>query len=90
MTKSFYVKNNLDFKIFSTALPVISLIENIEKAISNKIFVCGVFADFQKAFDTVDRNILLHELPNYGIRDSQFLVFLLLLKQKAFCSNKWI
>ena len=43
-------------KLFSTAHAVIniSLIENIEKAIDNKVFVCGVFVDFQKAFDTVD------------------------------------
>ena len=56
-------------KNISTAHAVISLIENIEKAIDNKVFVCGVFVDFQKSFDTVDHNILLHKLSHYGIRD---------------------
>ena len=46
MTKRFYRKNNLGFKKnFSTAHAVISLIENIEKAIDNKIFIFGVFVD---------------------------------------------
>ena len=66
MTKRFYIKNNLDFKKkFSTAHAVISLIENIEKAIDKKVFVCGFFADFPKAFDTVDQSILLHKLSHY-------------------------
>ena len=52
-------------KKFSTAHAVISLIENIEKAIDNKVFVCGFFADFPKAFDTVDQSILLHKLSHY-------------------------
>ena len=54
---------------FSTAHAVISLIENIEKTINNKIIVCRVFVDLQKAFGTVDHNMLLHKLSHYGIRD---------------------
>ena len=70
MTKKFYTKNNLDFKKkISTAHAVISLIENIEKAIDNKIFVCGVFVDLSKAFYTIDHNILLHKFSYYGRRD---------------------
>ena len=60
----------MDFrKKISTAHAVISLIENIEKAIDNKMFVCKVFVDLQKAFDTVDHNIFLHKPSHYGIRD---------------------
>ena len=70
MTKRFYTKNNLDFKKKKiTAHAVISLIENTEKAKDNKMFFCGVFFDSQKAFDTVDHNILLHKLSHYGIKD---------------------
>ena len=69
MTRRFYTKNNLDFKKISFAHAVISLLENIEKAIDNKMFVRGVFVDLQKAFDTADHNIVLHKLSHYGIRD---------------------
>ena len=39
----------VDLKKNSTAQAVISLIENIEKAIDNKVFVCGVFFWFAKS-----------------------------------------
>ena len=68
-------RNQFGFqKNISTAHAVISFIENIEKAIDNKMFVFGVFVDLQKAFDTVDHKILLHKHSHYGIRYSQLLV----------------
>ena len=39
-------KNNLDFKKKSYLLHI--CIENIEKAIDNKVFVCGVFLTYKK------------------------------------------
>ena len=69
MTRTFYIKSSLDFKKSSTAHTIITLIENIEKAINNKLFVCGIFIDLQKTFDIVDHNILPHKLHHYGIRD---------------------
>ena len=51
-------------KISTTcAHAVISLMENIEKAIDDKMFVCGIFVDLQKAFENVDHNILLLKFP---------------------------
>ena len=69
MTRRFYKKQFGFQKSFSTSHAVTTLIENIDKAIDNKMFVCGVFVDFQKSFDTVDHNILLHKLSRYGKRD---------------------
>ena len=34
----------------------------------NNKFAVGVFVELQKAFDTVDHNILLNKLDHYGIR----------------------
>lgn len=52
----------------STALALIDLIEEISNCIENKTFVVGISIDLQKAFDTIDHNILLDKLENCGIR----------------------
>ena len=45
-----------------------SLTELIRKARHEDNFVCGVFIDLQKVFDTVDHNILLSKLYHYGLK----------------------
>ena len=47
---------------------LISLTESIKKTLDNKNFGCGIFLDLQKAFDTVNHQILLNKLRHYGIR----------------------
>ena len=45
-----------------------SLTEMVRNALDNSKFACGIFVDFQKAFDTVDHNLLLEKLEHYGVR----------------------
>ena len=52
----------------STTHALLDLTEDIRKNIDNNLFTVGVFIDLQKAFDTVDHNILLEKLNHYGVR----------------------
>ena len=47
---------------------LINLTEMIREALDNSNFACGIFIDLQKAFDTVDHQILLRKMEYYGIR----------------------
>ena len=42
--------------------------ESVRQMLECKKFVCGVFIDLQKAFYTVNHEILLSRLEHYGIR----------------------
>ena len=53
---------------YSTNLTLINITENIRSALDNNKVAGGVFVDLQKAFDTVNHEILIHKLNHYGIR----------------------
>ena len=53
---------------YSTSHASINIIENIRKALDDGNIGCGVFVDLQKAFNTVDHQILLAKLNPFGIR----------------------
>ena len=57
--KIIYYKQFGFHKNLPTAHAIITLIENIESALDNNKFVCGVFIDLEKVFDTVNHTILL-------------------------------
>ena len=44
--------------------------EAIRTALDSGSVTCGIFVDFQKAFDTVNHEILLKKLDHYGFRGS--------------------
>ena len=54
-------------KNFSTNHALLSMVEEIRKKIDSKLYSCGVFVDLEKAFDTVNHNILIKKLHYYGI-----------------------
>ena len=69
--ESHSVFSNLQFgfrKKHSTNHALLEIFEKIKEKLDQKTFSCGVFIDLEKAFDTVNHNILIKKLEFYGIR----------------------
>ena len=52
----------------STNHAIISITERIRHLLDNGHYVCGIFVDLEKAFDTVNHKILCDKLDFYGLR----------------------
>ena len=55
-------------KYYSTNHALLSIVEQIRSALDKNMFTCGVFIDLEKAFDTVNYDILLYKLNHCGIK----------------------
>ena len=62
-------------KLYSTAMALIEITDNIKRLLDERKYVIGIFVDFKKAFDTVDNEIMLLKLDCYGIRGHANMFF---------------
>ena len=60
--------NQFGFRKNNSTSLALKITEKINESIDNKKYVCGIFIDLRKAFDTVNHSILLTKMEHYGVR----------------------
>ena len=70
-------------KKHSTNHALIEITETIRQSLDNNKIACGIFVDLQKAFDTVNHDILIAKLEHYGIRGTANKWFASYLKNRS-------
>jgi len=90
---NFWNKHNVIYKYqfgfrknHSTTLALIEITDNIYKWLDDQYFVMGLYIDLQKAFDTLNHEILLKKLYNYGIRGNMINWFRDYLTNRKQCT----
>ena len=53
---------------YSTNHALVSITEKIKSLLDSGFYMCGIFIDLEKAFDTVNHEILCDKLNYYGLR----------------------
>ena len=68
-SKKILIKNQYGFRTkHSSYMAILDMCDNISKSFDNGEFSVGIFIDLQKAFNTLNHEILLAKLRHYGIR----------------------
>ena len=68
MTSSYLIASSYLITSSLSEIIISEIMEEISAAIDNKMSTIGAFIDLNKAFDTINHNILIDKLEHYGVR----------------------
>jgi len=74
-------------KNHSTEHALMSISEQIKENFRKKLFTCGVFVDLEKAFDTVNHEILIAKSKHYGLNDKSLALLTSYLQKSISTSS---